>query len=44
MGIKGIISGLRFFSDIPPIHKNANTFVATSDQISEKSDAAFGNY
>ena len=42
-GIKGIISWLRFFPDIPPINKNADTFVATSDQISAKSIEAFGN-
>ena len=43
-GIKGIISRLRFFPDIPPILENADTFVATSDQISAKSNEAFGNY
>ena len=40
-GIKGIISGLRYFPDIPTIHKNADTCDATSDQISEKSNEAF---
>ena len=42
--IKGIISRLRFFPDIPPINKNAHTFVATSDQISAKSEESFRNY
>tara|TARA_B100000586_G_scaffold172772_1_gene126135 strand:- start:17 stop:247 length:231 start_codon:yes stop_codon:yes gene_type:complete len=43
-GIKGIISGLRVFPDMPPIQKNADTFIATSDGISANSIEAFGNY
>ena len=29
---------------MPPIQKNANTFVATSEKISANSIEAFGNY
>ena len=42
--LKGIIPRLIFFQDVLPINKNADTFVATSDQISAKSNEAFGNY